>query len=233
MAQLALFIDQAGLIRVGGRLKRSNLNYRTKHPILIPQRCHFTELIIRHYRLLLHGGTGVTLLMISQRYWIISGRAAVRRVVNTCGPCSKYRASNPQPFVADLYVARVTLQRPFYNVGMDYGGPFLVKESHRRGAQTYKAYMALFMCMAVKAVHLEIVSDLSTESFLAALDRVTSCRGIPANIYTDCGTNYVGAAKQIKTSRIMFVKPFRHMFNASGILIHRVHHILAAYERRR
>lgn len=200
MAQLAPFVDQVGLIRVGGRLRHSKLNEKTKHPILLPQRCHCTELIIRHYhQLLLHGGAGVTLSMISQRYWILSGRAAVRRAVYTCVPCSKYRASNPQPFMADLPASRVTAQRPFYSVGMDYGGPFVVKESRRRGARTYKAYLALFICMAVKAVHLEIVTDISTESFLAALDRFTSRRGIPAKIYTDCGTNFVGAAKQIKT----------------------------------
>lgn len=100
--------------------------------------------------------------------------------------------------MADLPAPRVTANRPFYNVGMDYRGPFIVKESRRRGARTQKAYLALFICMAVKAVHLEIVTDLSTEAFLAALDRFTSRRGVPANIYSDCGTNYVGAAKQIK-----------------------------------
>jgi len=100
--------------------------------------------------------------------------------------------------MVDLPASRVTANRPFYNVDMDYGGPFIVKESRRRGAWTQKAYLALFICMAMKVVHLEIVTDLSTESFLAALDRFTSRRGIPANIYSDCGTNYVGATKQIK-----------------------------------
>lgn len=199
MAQLAPFIDQTGLIRIGGRLRHSKLNDRTKHPILLPQRCHITELLIRHYhQLLLHSGTDITLSMINQRYWIISGRAAVRRIVYSCVPCSKYRAINPQPVMADLPMSRVTAQRPFHNVGVDYGGPFVVKKSRRRGSRTHKAYLALFICMAVKAVHLEIVSDLSTESFLAALDSFTFRRGIPANIYTDCGTNFVGAAKQIK-----------------------------------
>ncbi|XP_025191634.1 uncharacterized protein LOC112591908 [Melanaphis sacchari] len=152
LAQLAPYVDQVGLIRVGGRLKHSTLDDNAKHSILLPQRCHLTELIIR----------------------------------------------TPQPFMADFPVSRVTANRPFYNVGMDYGGPFIVKESRRRGFRTQKAYLALFICMAVKAVHLEIVTDLSTESFLAAMDRFTSRRGIPANIYTDCGTNYVGSAKQIK-----------------------------------
>lgn len=153
LAQLAPYVDQAGLIRVGGRLKHSTLDDGVKHPILLPQRCHLTELIIRHYhQLLLHGGARAVLSMITRRYWIMSGRAAVRQTVYSCVPCSKYRASTPKPFMADLPAPRVTANRPFYNVGMDYGGPFIVKESRRRGAQTQKAYLALFICMAVKAV---------------------------------------------------------------------------------
>lgn len=119
MAQLTPFIDQTGLIRVGGRLRHSALNDKAKHPILLPQKCHLTDLIIRHYHhLLLHGGTGIILAMISREYWIISGRAAVRRIVHSCVPCSKYRASHPQPFMADLPASRVTAHRPYYNVGI-------------------------------------------------------------------------------------------------------------------
>lgn len=82
---------------------------------------------------------------------------------------------------------------------MDYGGPFLVREHRRRNAQAVKVYLALFVCMSVKAVHLEVVTDLTTDAFLAALDRFNARRGIPTNIYSDCGTNYVGAARQLKS----------------------------------
>ncbi|XP_025420533.1 uncharacterized protein LOC112690685 [Sipha flava] len=173
MVQLAPFINQIGVICVGGRLRHSKLNNTMKHPILLPQRCHFTELLIRHYhQLLLYGGVNATLSMISQRYWIVPGRAAVRRVVYSCVPCTKYRATKPQPLMANLPIPRVTAQRLFYIAGMDYGGPpFVVKESRRRGARTHKAYLALLICMAEEALHLEIVTDLSTDSFLTELDR--------------------------------------------------------------
>jgi hypothetical protein len=82
---------------------------------------------------------------------------------------------------------------------MDYGGPFIVKESRRRGAKTNKAYLALFVCLSVKEIHLEVVSDLFTDAFLAAFDRFTARRGIPIEIRSDCGTNYVGAARQLKS----------------------------------
>ncbi|XP_025412650.1 uncharacterized protein LOC112685095 [Sipha flava] len=152
MAQLVPFIDQTGMIRVGRYLKHSKLNNRMKHPILLPQQCHLTELLIRHYhQILLHSGAGITLSIISQRYWIVSGRATVCRVVNSCVPCTKYEASNPQPVMADLLVPRVTAQFPFYNIGIDYGGPLVVKESRQRGFRTYKEYLAPFVCVALKA----------------------------------------------------------------------------------
>jgi len=82
---------------------------------------------------------------------------------------------------------------------MDYGGPFVIKESRRRNARTLKVYLALFICMSVKAVHLEIVSDLTTDAYLAALDRFVARRGTPEHLYSDCGKNYVGAARKLKS----------------------------------
>ncbi|XP_060873756.1 uncharacterized protein LOC132947470 [Metopolophium dirhodum] len=199
IAQLAPFIDSNGIIRVGGRLKRALLDENAKYPILLPQKTHLTELIIRHFHhISLHGGSRLVLSMIHQKFWIISGRAAVRNITYSCIPCTKFRSINPRPFMGDLPAARVVANRPFFNVGMDYGGPFMVRESRRRGARTNKIYLAVFVCMSVKAVHLEAVSDISTDAFLAALDRFVARRGIPDSMYTDCGTNYVGAAKQLK-----------------------------------
>ncbi|CAI6346316.1 unnamed protein product [Macrosiphum euphorbiae] len=103
VAQLAPYLDQAGFIRVGGSLKHWTLNDDVEHTIVPSQRCYHTELIIWHYhQLLLHGGARVVLSMITRRYWIMSGRAAVRRTVYSYVPCSKYRASTPKPFMADL-----------------------------------------------------------------------------------------------------------------------------------
>ncbi|CAI6347553.1 unnamed protein product [Macrosiphum euphorbiae] len=199
LAQLAPYIDDNNIVRVGGRLRFSDASYDAKHPILLPRSSHLTDLVIRHYHLsFLHGGSKLVLSMLNQKYWILSGRAAVRRVIFSCVPCTRHKAVRPQPLMADLPSYRVQPHRPFSHVGMDYGGPFLVKEHRRRNAHSVKVYLALFICMSVKAVHLEIVSDLSTDAFLAALDRFVARRGIPSNLYSDCGTNYVGAARQLK-----------------------------------
>jgi len=82
---------------------------------------------------------------------------------------------------------------------MNYGIPFNVKESRRRGAKTNKSYLAIFVCLSVQAVHLKVVSDLSTEAFFAAFGRFTTRRRIPVEIYSDCGKNYVGAVRQFKS----------------------------------
>ncbi|XP_008180804.1 uncharacterized protein LOC103308715 [Acyrthosiphon pisum] len=196
----APYVDEKGVIRVGGRLHFSSAGHDAKHPMLLPRSSHLTELIIRHYHLsLLHGGSRLILSMLNQKYWILSGRAAVRRAIFSCVPCTRHKAVRPQPLMADLPSYRVQPHRPFSHVGMDYGGPFLVKEHRRRNAHSVKVYLALFICMSVKAVHLEIVSDLSTDAFLAALDRFVVRRGIPSNLYSDCGTNYVGGARQLKS----------------------------------
>lgn len=55
----------------------------------------------------------------------------------------------------------------------------------------------MFVCMSLKAVHLELVTNLSTDAFLAAFDRFVARRGIPAAVYSDCGTNFVGASKRL------------------------------------
>ncbi|XP_027844862.2 uncharacterized protein LOC114125425 [Aphis gossypii] len=201
LAQLAPYIDDNYIVRVGGRLRFSGISYDAKHPILLPRSSRLTELIIRHYHLsFLHGGSKLVLSMLCQKFWILSGRAAIRRVIFACVPCTRHKAVRPQPIMAHLPSYHVQRHRPFSHVGMDYGGPFLVKEHPRRNAQSVKVYLALFVYMTVKAVHLEIVTDLSTDAFLAALDhRFVARRGIPSNIYSDCGTNYVGAARQLRT----------------------------------
>lgn len=200
LAQLAPYFDKDNVVRVGGRLRFASVSCDAKHPILLPRTSHLTDLLIQYYHLsFLHGGPKLILSMVSQRFWILSGRSAVRRMIFSCVPCTRLKTVRPQPMMADLPSMRVQPHRPFSHVGMDYGGPFIVKEHRRRQSRTIKVYLALFVCMSVKAVHLEIVSDLTTDAFLAALDRFVSRRGIPSNVYSDCGTNYVGAARQLRT----------------------------------
>lgn len=199
IAQLAPFIDAYGLIRVGGRLRYASLDPDAKQPIVLPKISHLTSLIIQYYHQgFMHAGPKLVLAMIRRRFWILSGRDAVRKFIFSCITCVRYKANRPSPIMGNLPPSRVQQNRPFLHVGTDYGGPFLVKESHRHKAQTHKMYLALFVCMTTKAVHLEIVSNLSAEAFRASFDRFIARRGIPSDIFSDCGINYIGAARQIK-----------------------------------
>ncbi|XP_018359704.1 PREDICTED: uncharacterized protein LOC108758957 [Trachymyrmex cornetzi] len=102
--------------------------------------------------------------------------------------------------MGDLPKERVTgYIRPFAISGVDYAGPIFIRESRRRGRHpTFKAYIALFICLNTRAIHLELVTDLTTEAFLAALRRFTGRRGICSRLISDNGTNFVGASRELK-----------------------------------
>lgn len=100
--------------------------------------------------------------------------------------------------MADLPASRVTSCRPFQRVGVDFAGPFTIKTTRMRNAKCIKAYLCIFVCFTTKCCHLEVVSELSADAFLACLDRFVSRRGLPTDVYSDCGTNFVGARNHLK-----------------------------------
>ncbi|XP_029171588.1 uncharacterized protein LOC114940941 [Nylanderia fulva] len=100
--------------------------------------------------------------------------------------------------MADLLKARLDNVTPFYHTGVEYFGPILVKEKKHRNRSSIKVYGCIFICMSTKAIHIEIVTDLSTDAFIASLKRFVSRRGVPAHIYLNNGTNFVGAKNQFR-----------------------------------
>ncbi|CAK1583264.1 unnamed protein product [Parnassius mnemosyne] len=101
--------------------------------------------------------------------------------------------------MSDLPQQRTTPSRPFTHTGVDFTGHVEIKlNKGRGGVKTSKGYIAIFVCMATKAVHIEIVSDLSTETFIAAFQRMCARRGTPKHVYSDCGTNFIGTAKVLR-----------------------------------
>jgi ribose/xylose/arabinose/galactoside ABC-type transport system permease subunit len=100
--------------------------------------------------------------------------------------------------MGQLPLARVTVARPFINAGIDYVDSFEIKSSNTRSKTTTKCYVALFICMATKAIHVELVSKLTSEAFIAALKRFIATRGLIVYLYSDNGTNFVGANRELK-----------------------------------
>ncbi|XP_043480098.1 uncharacterized protein LOC122509865 [Leptopilina heterotoma] len=95
--------------------------------------------------------------------------------------------------MGDLPAARVNPSRPFSRVGVDYAGPFQIARSKGKGISTSKGYVAVFVCLATKSIHLELVGDLTTESFLGTLSRFVGRRGRPVELWSDNATNFRGA----------------------------------------
>lgn len=190
------FLNDHGILRVGGRLEQANITYAAKHPIIISPGSRLAELLIHQAHITtLHGGPRLTLSFIREKYWLISGISSVKKYLRSCVKCRRYNQETYQQLMADLPKPRITPSRPFTNVGIDFTGHVEIKSNKGRGIKTTKGYIAVFVCLATKAVHIELVSDLSTASFLAALRRMCSRRGVPKKIYSDNGTNFVGASR--------------------------------------
>lgn len=137
-------------------------------------------------------------VLIGQQFWIISLRSVIYSVISQCTVCLRFDGKHLQPIMADLPAVRVQPSRPFSCIGIDYAGPLQMRDIQIRKSRSYKVYIAIFICLSVKAVHLEVVSALSTPAFLAAFDRFIARRGLPSEVYSDCGTNFVGAAAELR-----------------------------------
>jgi hypothetical protein len=179
-------------MRVGGRLKNAEISENQKHPIIIPKNHCITKLLITHYHEMhLHGGVQLLLSSIRQNYWIINAKDAIRRYMWKCVKCCRHRLGKTTQLIADLPKSRVTPCRVFSKIGVDFAGPFQIKMKKGRGVRPIKNYVCVFICFTTKAVHLEVVGDLSSEAFIASLKRFTARRGKPNEIYSDCDNNFI------------------------------------------
>ncbi|KAK3755825.1 hypothetical protein QZH41_003462 [Actinostola sp. cb2023] len=189
------FVDANDVLRVGGRLRRANLSDDIKFPIILPRGTHVTTLIIRHFHAWVsHQGKGMTLNEIrSNGFWVIGGSSAVANVISSCVKCQKLRGAVQEQRMSDLPEDRLQATPPFTYCGVDYFGPFLVRE----GRKDLKRYGVLFTCMASRAIHLETANSLETDAFINALRRFISRRGPIRQLRSDQGTNFVGARREL------------------------------------
>lgn len=109
---------------------------------------------------------------------------------------------------------RIQQAIPFTFTGVDYAGYFEIKTSTRKNAPYIKGYIALFICLTTRALHLELVSDLSTTQFMKAFKRFIGRRGIPREMYSDNGTNFIGAAREIRENLLAAIKQKNNEFRA-------------------
>ena len=182
LKQLRLFVDEHGVIRCAGRIHNSPLDDCAKFPVLLPKKHRLTDLVILDtHRKLLHSGAGLTITEIRQNYWIPSIRQCVNHMLRTCVPCRKtvgkpYAKPDSPPLPKD----RVTDVTLFTTTGVDFAGPLYVKDN---GGILKKMYICLFTCACVRAVHLELVPDMTLDSFMLAFRRFVSGKGTPKTVY--------------------------------------------------
>ena len=192
------FLDQDGLIRVGGRIRRANVSVDRKHPVIIPGTGHLTELLIRHHHLKVnHMGRGMTHNELRQNsYWILKGSSSVAKSIFNCVTCRRLRKPAEEQKMACLPDDRLNPAPPFSYSAVDFFGPFIVRE--RRS--NVKRYGVLFTCMGSRSVHLETANSLDSSSFINALSRFMNRRGAVRQLRCDQGTNFIGARNELKTA---------------------------------
>lgn len=198
--RLRPYVDDSGLLRVGGRLKNAkSLNVFQRHPIVLPHDNLYTKRLFEHEHCrLLHSGPQGLLSYIRLRYWPIGGRNIARAVVHKCIICFRYRPTAVQPIMGALPRSRVEPGRAFQKTGIDFAGPIMIKTSTLRHAKLTKGYICTFVCFATKAVHIEAVSDLTTKAFLSALNRFFDRRGRSSMLYSDNATNFDAGKKRLE-----------------------------------
>ncbi|XP_035205270.1 uncharacterized protein LOC118180260 [Stegodyphus dumicola] len=148
--ELNPFLNNDGIMHVGGRLQKSRLSYLQRHPIIMPSKHHFVNLLVwdAHSKVF-HGGNSETFIEIRERYWIIKGRQTVKNILRKCILC------------------------------IDFGGPPYAKDSDE------KNYIVLFTSGVTRALHLEFVGSMTTETFLLAFRRFIARRGLCSQVLTD------------------------------------------------
>ena len=191
-------IQVNGILRVGGRLQNSSLFDSVKHPIILPSNHHVTKLIILDiHEKEGHVGPLHTLSVVRQYHWVVKGHVTVRKVIRKCRFCRHMNAQPGKQLMAPLPSVRVTPGKPpFAFTGVDYAGPYTTTV----GRRSAKRYICLFSCMTTRAVHLECAYALDVDSFLLALQRFTARRCTPEAIYSDNGTNFTAADRELRLS---------------------------------
>ena len=176
-----------------------DLNASQKHPLILHHKDYLSLLIRRQTHLdgMDIGPTGM-MGILSMTYSILGAKALVLKISKDCVKCQRFYARTTQQQMGQLPPYRATQAPPFTTTGADFTGPFELRKGHTRRPVAVVGYACLFVCMTTKCVHIELVMDLTTESFLAAVRRFIARRGRPAKFVTDNRMNFVGASNHLK-----------------------------------
>lgn len=192
---LEVIRDERDVLRVKGRLANAP-DEILRQPIVLPRKAHLTKLIVRAaHQAVGHAGRVMTSNEVTQQgYYVIGQRKVCQEVVNECTTCRRLQAVPLRQKMADLPQVRLEGTAPFENIGVDCFGPFFVYQ----GRRNVKRYGLMCTCLSSRAVHIEVLDDMTTSSFILALRNIISLRGNVKKIYCDRGTNFIGASREFK-----------------------------------
>ena len=191
--QLGLRVDGNGILRCFGRFQQ----YEDQQPIYLPKQHHLTSLLIMDsHRRVLHMGVASTLAEIRSRFWVPKGRQEVKKMIRSCNHCKRYSAKPyEQPATAPVPDFRVTPGYAFLTTGVDFAGPFYCKDGRRQK----KTYITLFTCATSRAVHIELVDDLTAKTFRKSLKSLMTRRGTPQLIVSDNAKTFQATARWLQS----------------------------------
>ncbi|XP_072936553.1 uncharacterized protein [Epargyreus clarus] len=189
-------VMEDGLLRLRGRIDAARHTRQDKKPVVLDSKHHITRLLIAYYHEVFNHGNHATVINeLRQRYWILGLRSAVRATVHRCQWCKVYRGTPRLQPMGNLPLERLRHgEPPFTCTAVDYFGPMSITVGRRHE----KRWGALFTCLTTRAVHVELAASLSTDSMILALRRMAARRGMPKTIFSDNGTNFVGANKELQ-----------------------------------
>lgn len=193
------FLDKHGLIRVGGRLASSYCSEDAKHPVIIPKESSLSELILWNAHVETeHGHVQQMMQFVRANFWIPTMRSEARKIIDQCVRCARYNKKFEEQLMSELPVDRIRRNRAFLISGVDYAGPIEILERYKSRSSKRKCWIAIFVCMVTKAIHIDIICDLSAAEFITCFERFISRRGHCNKLYSDNGTLFVGASKELK-----------------------------------
>ena len=201
------FLDEYGIMRVGGRLRRAPLPFEERHPVILPKDSPITRKIWTHYHeAAQHLGRHVTNATLRRAgFFILKGRNFLSKMLLACVTCRRLRAPCESQKMADLPTVRLQPAPPFENTVVDVFGPFWVHDGRttRRSTSKKKVWVLICVCLVSRAIHLEPLNCLDTNSVLLALRRFQAIRGTCKHIRSDHGTNFIGAVNQEDTRMVL------------------------------
>ena len=227
-----LFLDEHQVVRSDCRLGKAHYFSRDIiHPILLPKLHSLTRLIIQDcHAKVRHLGVQSTLNKVRMSgFRLIKPFQSVKSIINPCALCKKYNAlSYKYPHMTNLPEHRVNLIRPYGHVGVDYTGHIIVKDiiiekkeledgsvSEKKHIIERKMYLLIFTCLNVRACHIELIPEMSTEHFVLALVRFCNEYGVPSHVYSDNAKSFISGVHVLE--KVLASSEFKDRFSIYNI----------------